>query len=90
MTAKEALGIATKYAERYGTIDIIQCMGMESFYVFFTNFPNHDEIVPDMPVIQVFKDTGEAKDMFPSHPYIDKEKFEWVNPLEGAKEVDIL
>ena len=89
MTAKEALEIAKKYAERYGTVDIIQCLEMENFFVFFTNLPNHDEIVPDMPVIQVFKKAGDVGDMFPSHPYIDKEKFEWINPLEGAKEVPI-
>lgn len=89
ITAKEAMEKAKEFSLRYGDIVIIQCLEMDDSYVFCTNLPDTEDIVPDMPVIQVSKYTREATLMFPDQPYIDKQTGEWVNPLENAKELEL-
>ena len=90
MTAKDALRKAEAYTKNNLTNTvIIGCSELNDSYVFFTNMSSHEEIVPDMPVIQVNKSTGKTEYMFPDCPYIDPKTKKWVNPLEGAKEVVI-
>ncbi len=90
MTAKDALRKAEAYlAKDFPNAVIIACSELNDLYVFFTNLSSHEELVPDMPVIQVNKSTGKTEYMFPDCPYIDPKTKKWVNPLEGAKEVVI-
>lgn len=89
MTAKEAMIKAKEYAEKRYRAIIISCYEFDDFYAFNTNYSGVDEIVPDMPTIQVFKKTGDVQDMFPDQPYVDKKTFEWIDPFDGAKKIDI-
>lgn len=89
VSVERAFEIASKYAKRYGNIVIIKCLEKKDYYVFATNIPDVEDIAPDMPAIQVFKSTGDVQEMLWCEPYIDKKTGQWVDPLEGAKTIDI-
>ena len=88
VTAKQALEKARQYSKRYGNI-IISGAEKDDYYAFSTNLPDVNDITPDMPVIQVFKSTGNVQEMLWCEPYVDKQTRQWVDPLEGAIKIDL-